>query len=570
VTWSANDYYYTCVTKESGNWDKVGDMFIGRLCTDDEMDLANIVTKIKHNENEYSFDDWRTINTLAYGGDLDGNPVIEHKYFCEDLLGWLDEICNPIYTNTLIDITTMPFPQDWKTAYLSHLNSPGSNIVFHYGHGTNVLWKPDLSLDYKMINMSNNGKYPFVISQSCNTGGFTNISSTPDCMAERMVLYDDDNGYVAYLGSWPATGGDPTPIEFPSSLQERILSAIYQNLSHVLGEAILEARIGVFEASPNGYGATHFQYNLFGDPAINLMALGYELTHNVELEGINIISTPVHVKNNANLTMKANSELHLENFGQLIIEEGSTLFLANNVKILGKHANNKIRIEGILTGVTGSATNPEPIFVPEISSLPGTSWPGIEFANPELVVKIEGGSISNCQLTGQLDNLELTNSLTFQNSAIVIDQASLYIDQCNFGHSHISLTNTLENEVTAQIQNCQFLFNYTDAMIRLEHYPTFVIENCTIKYASGTGIDLYYSGEENSQYLITQNLIERLGGGQVTSWGVKIYSSFADIINNKIINNRYGVSCLNNSQVKIMGNPGAGSPDLTQNITNNF
>jgi|GEM_PF-534211 tetratricopeptide (TPR) repeat protein len=565
---SANDYYYTCVTKPGNVWDKTGDFFIGRLCADDEMDLSNIVAKIKHNENEYSFDDWRYINTLAFGGPMAYPPTPtqpEIQYFTVDLLEWLNGLYEPVYSTVLINAIGAV---DWKSQYISHINSPGSNIVFHYGHGTDQLWIPELTLDYKKTNMSNSGKYPFVMSQSCNTGGFTNFSG-PDCMGEEILLYDDANGYAAYLGNWTsAAGASTSPGDFPHTLQEHIFSAIYENLSTVLGEAILEARLNVMYYHP-----THFEYNLFGDPAMNLMALGYEITHNTTIPSAppsTTISTKVYVRPGATLSLSQGAILEFSDNGKLIIDEGATLEIGNNVTIRGQITFNSILVNGVMCGPGGNINNPVPITNLSLESIPGRVWEGIKFDNAGLTVILQGGSITDCQLTGQLTKLELTNSTAFQNSAIVLDQSELFIDQCNFSMTQIHLTNSNENDVNAQIQYSQFQDSYSDAMIRIEHYPSFVIRNCTIYYSSGTGIDLYYSGEENNQNLIFQNIIQRTGGGQVTSWGVKVYNSFANIEQNYISSNRYGVSCLNNSHVQIKGNPGATTSSQTQNITNNY
>jgi len=565
VSWSPNDYYYSCVTQVNNNWDDIGDFFIGRLCADDEPDLSNIVAKIKHNEKEYSFEDWRYINTLAFGVAMStGPPQPEIDYFTVDLPIWLNQLYEPVYSTVLINEFD---PGDWKSQYIAHINSPGSNIVFHYGHGNDQKWSPDLTLDYKKTHLSNKAKYPFVISQSCYTGQFAN-TSPPDCMGEEMLLFNDTCGYVAYLGSYRIAGGATTPPEFPHTLQERIFAAIYQNLSTILGEAVLEARIGVLVDNPG-----QFQHILFGDPALNLMALGYEITHNDTLPAFppsTTISTKVYVRPGATLSLSQGAVLEFGDNGQLIIDEGATLEIGNDVTIRGQITFNRILVNGVMCGPSGNINNPVPITNLTLESIPGRVWEGIKFDNPALTVILQGGSMTDCKLTGQLAHLELTNSITFQNSAIVLDQPGLFIDQCIFSMTQIHLTNSTENAVNAQIQYSQFQDGYSDAMIRIEHYPSFVIRNCTIYYSSGIGIDLYYSGEENNQNLIFQNVIERTGGGQFTSWGIKVYNSFANIEQNHITNNRYGVSCLNNSHVQMKGNPGATSTSQTQNITYNF
>ena len=567
--WSPNDYYYTCVTQVNNNWDDIGDFFIGRLCSDDEPDLSNIVAKIKHNENEYSFEDWRYINTLAFGGAMStGLPQPEIDYFTVDLPIWLNQLYEPVYSTVLINKLD---PGNWKPQYIAHINSPGSNIVFHYGHGTPERWSPDLTLDYKITHMSNAGKYPFVISQSCHTGEFANISP-PDCMGEEMLLFNDTCGYVAYLGSYRVGGGATTqPGEFPHTLQERIFAAIYQDLSTVLGEAVLEARIGVLGDNP-----AHFQHNLFGDPALNLMALGYEITQNTSLPPdpplpqTTTISTKVYVRPGVTLSLDDGAVLEFSDNGQLIIDNGAILALGNNVTIKGQSVTNKIRIEGVICGPGGNINNPVPISNLVLNSLPGKTWKGMEFSNPDLIVKMNGCSISNCKISGELTRLELSASTSLLNSGIALNQSGLLVDGCSFTNANILLTNSHESGVFAQVLNSSFQNSTADALIRIEHYPAYSIQNCTLNYDHGTGIDLYFSGNRNGQYLIKNNTVQKSGSSQDMSWGIKVYNSFADIENNYLTNNRYGIASLNQSQVQLIGNPSASSSAETQRIINNY
>lgn len=569
--WSANDYYYTCVTQVNNNWDDFGDFFIGRLCADNETELYNIVSKIKHNENEYSFEDWRYINTLAFGGPMAYPPAPQEpeiQYFTVDLPAWLNGLYEPVYSTVSINALD---PGDWKSQYISHINSPGSNIVFHYGHGDEFRWSPDLTIDYKMANLSNTGKYPFVISQACHTGGVTSVSGAPDCIGEEMLLYAETFGYVAYFGSWRVAGGASTPLEFPNTLQERILAAIYQDLSTVLGEAVLEARIGVLGDNP-----AHFQHNLFGDPALNLMALGYEITHNTTLPPdpplpqTTTISTKVYVRPGVTLSLNNGAVLEFSDNGQLIIDNGAILELGNNVTIKGQSATNKIRIEGVICGTGGNINNPVPVSNLTLASLPGTTWQGLEFSNPDLIVKMNGGSVTNCMISGELTRLELNASTSLLNSGISLNQSGLLVDGCSFTNANILLTNSHEYGVFAQVLNSSFQNSTADALISIEHYPAYSIQNCNLNYNHGTGIALYFSGNRNGQYIIKNNSVQKSGSSQDLSWGIKAYNSFSDIENNYITNNRYGIASLNQSQVRLIGNPSASSYAETQRIINNY
>ena len=428
-----SDYYYSCVTTTaSGSYDNIGDIYLGRLSVDNENDLQNIVNKTIYNENEYTVDSWRQNTTQAWGGTFQGsNEQQTIQYFCNDLKDWIEEIQPPSYTNTLFrwDLCGT----NWRNDYVNHINSVGSSLVFHLGHGQHDSWCRQndcydyigpgaLTLDYKMQHLSNDGKFPFVISQACLTGLLYGGQSQ-SCMGEKMLTYSSNAGYVAYIGAISITSMHYTAkIDMPFTLQEYVLWSIYHNLSTIIGEAILESRISVTATNP-----LHFEEFFFGDPALNLMSPGYEITHNTYFPPdppapqVTTISTKVYVRPGVKLTLHTGAELDFVENGQLIIDPGAILEICGNanlpgVTIKGLSENNQIVVNGTMCGTDGGPANPVPIYNLHLSALTGSSWPGIVFNNSALTVKMNGGSVSNCKLTGLLNSIELTNHVQFNNS----------------------------------------------------------------------------------------------------------------------------------------------------------
>jgi len=504
------------------------------------------------------------------------NPTLAHQYFCVDLKNWFDGICNPGYSNNLLDGAGNQ--GTWNQDYVDLLNTTGSNIVFHQGHGEIDSWclgdncyqTGALTTGFKMTNLANSGKYPFVISQACNTGAFT--SPTNECMAEKLTKYSPSAGYVGYIGAWTAASMVFTqPNEFPFTFEEHILNAIYKDLSTIVGEAVLEARIAVFNPSNSPeYFPLDFQYNLLADPAYNLMAPGYEITQNTTLPAQTMISTKVTVVSGVTLSIPNYSVLEFSENGQLIIKQGATLEIGNNVSIKGQDTINKIIIEGTLCGTGGSINNPVPLSLVGLSALTGHTWKGIQFNNPDLTVILNNCILSNCYISGDLSSFNATTSTHFTNSGINLNQSGLLVDGCIFTNSNILLTNDNESGVSAQILNSSFLNSPEYAIIRIEHYPEYLIKNSTINYDHGTGIDLYYCGNGNNQYSIKNNTVQKSGSSQDMSWGIRVYRTFADIENNLVTNNRYGITTLNQSQVRLIGNANATSNSETQQIIDNY
>lgn len=569
-----NDYYYSCVTPTSvpiPGFDDVGDLYIGRICAVVEAELNFAVFKTKKYETEIwsgvTQGAWRERNVLAYG--LGGD--IFRNCFCTIFKNKLEQICPPDYQTVVIDGDNT----SWNDDYVDYINQSGAKLVIDFGHGTKNTWCREnyqeasdgaLTLNYKKEYLNNSGQWPFAIVNACNTGLYVGMDGKNGGIGEAIQVYDQYHGYVASIADvhWVSFAKYDDPAEFPKYIYECIPYALYNNLSSMLGECTLEGRL----ISNN---TLHYGWNLFGDPALNLSASGYELSHDVTLSGITDISVPVHVLAGTTLTFSPGSEIDFQPNGQLIIEDGAKLVIGNSTKIKGQSEENKILVYGEIEGYPPNPPDPAPMQDVEFSALTGTSWKGLEIYNPDLQVVIKNGSlISDCNISGEFEKLDLTLNTSLVNSSIELNQTGFLIDDCSLTNSNIQLTNDNLSLVDVQILNSSFQSSSSDAMIRIEHIPTYTVSNCTIYYGHGTGIDVLYSGNYAGQHLIQQNIIQKSGTSSDLSWGIKVYYSSADIKNNLITNNRYGVATLNQSQVQLSGNPFATQQSETQNIINNY
>jgi hypothetical protein len=570
----SNDYYYSCITQSPSNpniWDYTGDLYIGRIAADNENDLFNATTKTIQYEDEYTFGTWRNNNVLCYGLDQELAPNL-YQSFCVDFNNWLNNLYGPDYTTTVIAHGhTSPY---WADRYVDYLNTTGANIVINYGHGDVQSWNAgggkdydvSLTLQYKMDHLNNFHKYPFVISKACYTGAYD--LQGRDCMAEKMNLYSPIQGYLAYLGDYVKSGLYATlPGQFPKYLNEWIPYTIYHDLSTVLGECVLESRLQM-QPFTNPW---HFSYNLFGDPAVNLMAKGYEITHNVELPVNTTISTKVILRSGNTLTIPDNGTVIFTENGQLIIESGATLAVGQDVTIAGRNNVNNIQIVGCMTGIGGSITNPLPITNLSLNSYENAYWRGLEFANGNMQLLLNGGSISNCNLTGQLGGLDISNSFSGNNSKLDLKGCNLSIANSGFNQSSVNIYNNTIYRKKIQITQSHFDDTPLDNVISFSHYSDYLIENSVINYSKGTGINVAYSGGfKSGKYNIQNNIIQKYGSPQENSWGIIVYNSYANIINNLITNNLYGIATMNMSSVKILGNEAANNIQETQQIFDNF
>ncbi len=573
-----NDYYYSCITTNISGWhDMNADIFIGRMCADDSYELSNIVKKTCDFENEYTGGVNKKTNTLACGGVNQE----QRTYFTAIFADWLNELYSPDYTTQIVDSEITG--NNWNREYTDQLNNQGSNIVIHYGHGDYWNWckgaydcmtanTGTLTMTYKKENLVNLKKYPVVISNGCHTNMYA--EEFLDCVGEEMTVFSATAGYVAYYGTYGFSGLSTTVQgDFPKWLWEHIPYSIFHDLSQILGECILESQLKV----ANAHNGPWYAWNLLGDPALNLMAPGYEITSDVSLSGITSITSKIFVRENAKLSISGT--LHFEKNGQLIIDPGAILEIANNTIIKGKNMNNVIRVNGMLIGRSPELPNPPdliPIENVTITSLPAqpgqpeNKWQGFVFNNGGLNVQFKHCTVRNCKLSGTLNDLEINGGSIFQNASIDINDAGFAVDQSDFSNSDVLLTNFSQYGRYARITNNSFQNSPTGDVIKIDHYPAFLISNNHITYASGSGINLSYCGNRNSDHTVRNCTIEKSGNPQDLSWGIMVYHSFADIINNKISNNKYGIGTMNLSSVKIEGIASAQSEAETQRITDNY
>jgi hypothetical protein len=238
--------------------------------------------------------------------------------------------------------------------------------------------------------------------------------------------------------------------------------------------------------------------------------------------------------------------------------------------IQGMNANNGIFINGTLCGTGGTPNNPVEITNLTMSSLGSNTWNGFRFSNASLTVKFNGGSISNCFITGELGELDMYNSLQLAGSKVLLNRSNINVNNCLFINTNINACNYNLANVTASITNSTFTNTPDYAVINIDHYPNFNLYNDVLNYSSGTGIYISYSGSGSISHEIQNSTIHKTGSPEDISWGIQIYNSQADIINNSISNNRYGIALMNQSLVQVKGNSSAQSSNETQRIVDNY
>ncbi len=478
-----------------------------------------------------------------------------HQEWEDYVSAYSDFINTLIPSNFSLDvIDASTIPNIYNDLY--EVINDGVLLYTYIGHGGWNNWSvPWLTYTELENNLSNSNKTPIVFGHACQTGWF---DKNQDCFAESLTTYSDNDGFTGYIGAsrsfWAAYGvgyvNDP-----PSYSQELFPYAIFQHLSHIVGEAILEMKISL--ANPG----QRFAFNYFGDPALNIMAQGFEITHDIVLLEPTVISSPIIVKNGAKLILTTNNHLFFENNGNLTIEEGATLTLGPNSTVTGNKPTQNIRVKGILNIDQFNPRN--------LNAFEGTSWGGIIFENDFDSYTLNGWNIENCKISGHCKKLTVKNS-TFSNSGIKYAKGDLKIIGSDFDNSKVDVANGGSRSSFVEINNsCSFSNCQDNYAISISNYYNYLINNCTVENNLRNGIGIFNSGGVKSTKEISNNSI--LNNGLVNNGsGIEIYHSYSNIGENQLIEGNWcGISCFDNSNVSVKGIHTANTINETQLIKDN-
>ena len=399
--YGASDYYFGCVKIKDNIYDQIPQMFVGRFCvapnlTNGLEELENVIGKSIFYESEYCFGGWRDKVSAANG------TILHSDYWETQYYPFLDRLTKEkeLHYANCFDICSngqIPYP-------MVDVINEGPSIFINYCHGGEENWESGLTAQILKNLLNNKDKIPFCFTNSCSVGSF----QTHKCLSQQMTTYSDDKGFSGIISaSVPILNNHPvypTITRPPERSHERFPYFVYEHNIHIAGEAFLATFL-------NNLGEMGIQiFNILGDPSINLMSKGFEITKDVTVVNQAIISCPVYVRN-ATLSIMENSTLAFMPEGQLIIEEKSSL---------------DIRLGGIVTAlnVQGNINNLIKIkggnFLADNANFVGLKG-GIILENNQSSL-IYGNYIKQYDLTG----------ITFNNTPLSNCNTILYIYNCIF------------------------------------------------------------------------------------------------------------------------------------------
>ncbi len=334
----AGDYYYACT---GGDSDDFLDVMYGRLSVGNETELSNNVNKIISYETN-SNGNWCDKATLVNGCKSLYNTV-------DPTMKQLTEIIPPttpkyyayrkLDTDPLTVVTEAQiFGQQFSASdYADPTKLCGADLLdswcydngnagvnnrihtwIYEGHGMprciidegcgrhifkieNCSGVPDqTTMQYRL----NNNFYPFMIFNCCSAGQFD--WGVGDCMAE-VFMNIANKGAIGVLASARESDGGGFGVT-----DGTVLNAMYCSFSQIMGEAVMESKLNIDQEYRR-------QFNLYGDPALNLWPVGYTVTESLILSGTVQISNNITIAPGVYLYIQPNTKLRFVNGASLIV-----------------------------------------------------------------------------------------------------------------------------------------------------------------------------------------------------------------------------------------------------------
>jgi hypothetical protein len=255
-------------------------------------------------------------------------------------------------------------------------------------------------------------------------------------------------------------------------------------------------------------------------------------------------------------------ELHLHD-AEVFIEEGGTLYLSGYNAIIAKSGDNRIIVQGNLVIEPNALVKSE-----------GNATLTIEFANDTLEWEVNRCTFDSVLFTGYCAS-NVFDSCDIIRSKIELSSGEIQITDNDIDTSYITAREPFFENAVCYITGNSIINGYSSpgqAVITIDDYPEFFIEENYIQYSNHRGIELFYSGDDaQAESAIRDNTIVRLGLNQdSTVVGVHSYMSFVTLENNRIKDNAFGVAGFHEGKTWVKGDSTATSPEETQQIYNNF
>jgi len=523
-----SDYYYSCITKDAGTggYDDFGDICIGRFSVEHENHLQNMVKKTINHEREFSPKLWR--ETAGFTNIWNYGSINLYFDYVSNLMnnsGWNYSIVDGYQLNGAIKIPTLEYFNS-GVALAQYISIPPDPATAWHTDG--------LDISYFSNVLSNAYQTPFINTVGSQTVHFDDTES----LGEFLTRYDSIKGAVGYIGAIRYTPGMGITTPEPD-----FLGPIFNNQS-IAGDLLLTAK-GNF----NDYYTLQkkYTYHLLGDPALNILADGFEITRNVTADCPAKIPCRVRIHNGATLTVPANCNLKFLEAGKLTVDENGSMVIGDGALVYGVNS----QIDTVIHIKGGDFIVGEDVV---FNDLPGGILlenngsilyddnkhyvlDGVTFNNTPLIHK--GTKFNGYDCTFNTGSNVTTNFGTFKTEHCTFNEATFLADNT----VTFSLLKPNLKGTGIAFGHAQFSGNGSNTAVQLINIQAFEIGNSTIS-GYETGVSLTNSNNVNP---ITSGPGMHSNEVSNCNTGIELYNSTSIFSSNYMHDNIHGIKLFNNS-----------------------
>lgn len=233
---------------------------VGRLAATDPTQVTEYMQKMMEFE-QLPLELWQK-KVLHFSGGGTEAEVAQIRAFMDSYKAIIEDTLFGGDVQTFQKTSSEPF-QITQVDSITELVESGVSFINFFGHGSAVGF--DVSIDHPSLFNNQNGKYPFMMANSCFAGDIHQPASVPQSISENWVLEPQGGalGFLATIGPGSRFYLNSYCTDFYHSLSH---FEYYNTVGWQIKRAIRE------NAQPfNDITQLHnLEYTLHGDPALNI------------------------------------------------------------------------------------------------------------------------------------------------------------------------------------------------------------------------------------------------------------------------------------------------------------